>query len=105
LQWLVERSKHGNSRSIRGIATTSGTTSTRKVMKTNKSGKERLNLDMHPDIKALVLDLQRRRNADSMSEIIRRAVQVLETLQTEQEKGSVIILRDRDGKETQLLIV
>lgn len=73
-------------------------------MKTHKSGKERLNLDMHPDVKAQLLDLQDRMKADSMSEVIRRAVQVLDTLQQAQASDSVVIIRDRDDNERQLLI-
>ena len=73
-------------------------------MKTTKITKERLNLDFRPEVKARILSMQERWEADSMTEVIRRSVKVAETLQDALDMDSVIIIRDRDGNEQKLLI-
>jgi hypothetical protein len=57
--------------------------------------KERINLDIHPEIKELIKDVQARICADSMGEVIRRAVFVYDALLSAQSEGDEIILKKK----------
>jgi hypothetical protein len=61
------------------------------------AAKERLNLDLHPDVKAQLLDLKERIKADSMSEVVRRAIELYGYILTEQEKGSKLMIKPDPG--------
>jgi hypothetical protein len=68
------------------------------------SPKTRFNLDLHPDHKEKLKELQHRLRADSMSEVIRRMIPLYESLLDNRDGGGVLIVRSEDGTETQLLL-
>ena len=43
-------------------------------------------------------------DSDSLSEVIRRSVELLEILTERQQKGDTIILRSPEGKETEVIV-
>ena len=43
-------------------------------------------------------------DSDSMSEVIRRSVELLEILTERQQRGETLILRAPDGKETEVIL-
>lgn len=49
-------------------------------------------------------DLQRRIDASSRTEVIKSSLKVYRFLENEKEKGAKIILKDKDGKERELLL-
>ena len=67
-----------------------------------KHPKIRLNLDMPAEIKSQLEDLRDLTHADSMSEVIRRAIAVYDFLLNEKANGGVTIVRLKDGSERQL---
>ena len=64
-----------------------------------KQPKVRLNLDMPVEVKEQIEALRDRMRAESMSEVIRRALAVYDYLQSEQADGSHLVIRTRDGVE------
>jgi hypothetical protein len=61
--------------------------------------KERVNLDIHPEVKELIKDVQARICADSMGEVIRRAVFVYGALLSAQSEGDEILLKKKCSSE------
>ncbi|MGF6603301.1 hypothetical protein P3T23_008055 [Paraburkholderia sp. GAS448] len=70
-----------------------------------KRPKTRLNLDMHPEVKEQLEKLRDRIHADSMGEVIRRALAVYDYLHCEQSNGATMVIRTRDGTEKGLPIL
>jgi hypothetical protein len=70
-----------------------------------KQSKVRLNLDMPGEIKEQLEELRDLTHADSMSEVIRRALAVYDCLWAEKVAGGITVIRDKDGKEKQLLLM
>lgn len=58
-----------------------------------------MNLEVAPAIKELIIVTQESIHADSMSEVIRRAVLLLDHVNTAQSEGSQILVRRKDGSE------
>ncbi|MGS1076456.1 ribbon-helix-helix protein, CopG family [Burkholderia gladioli] len=67
-----------------------------------KQPKVRLNLDMSVEVKEQIEALRDRMRADSMSEVIRRALAVYDFMLTQQEAGAIVVLRSSDGSDTRL---
>ena len=67
--------------------------------------KIRINLDMHEEVKAQLEDIRDRTNADSMGEVVRRAVALYGFLLQEKQKGSALRMRNPDGSEVELVFV
>lgn len=67
-----------------------------------KTAKVRLNLDMSPDMKDRLESLREKTAADSMSEVIRRAVTCYDYLVM--NKG-VVVVRDVDGVKREVVIL
>ncbi|MGF6736151.1 Arc/MetJ-type ribon-helix-helix transcriptional regulator [Paraburkholderia youngii] len=67
-----------------------------------KQPKVRLNLDMSVEVKEQIEALRDRMHADSMSEVIRRALAVCDFVLTQQEQGATVVLRAGDGTDTRL---
>lgn len=68
--------------------------------------KVRLNLDLSPRVKDQLADLQKRTDAASLVEVIRRAVAVYDMFLDHESNGGKTILQNRDGsKELIKLIV
>ncbi|OXI86382.1 ribbon-helix-helix protein, CopG family [Burkholderia sp. AU33423] len=57
---------------------------------------------MSVEVKEQIEALRDRTHADSMSEVIRRALALYDFLLTEQTNGGAIMIRVRDGSEKQL---
>lgn len=64
-----------------------------------KQPKVRLNLDMTVEVKEEIERLRDHIHADSMGEVIRRALAVYAYLQSEQTNGATILIRPKDGPE------
>lgn len=69
------------------------------------SGKVRLNLEMPEDMKGRLERLRDETYADSMSEVLRRALAVYEFIWEESQNDSVLIIRNDAGDERQLKIL
>ncbi|WP_244119793.1 ribbon-helix-helix protein, CopG family [Burkholderia gladioli] len=67
-----------------------------------KQPKVRLNLDMSVEVKEQIEALRDRMRADSMSEVIRRALAVYDFMLTQQDEGAIVVLRSNDGSDTRL---
>lgn len=66
--------------------------------------KERLHLSMPPKTKGLLDDLQTRTGAGTMSEVIRRALALLDIVSQEQESGGQFFIQKKDGSQTRIEI-
>lgn len=65
----------------------------------------RLNLVIHQRVREQVERLRDRMGADTLSEAVRRAVGMVEMITDHVRGGGVIVLRDRDGAERELLLM
>jgi hypothetical protein len=66
--------------------------------------KERLHLSMPPKTKELLDDLQDRTGAGTMSEVIRRALSLLDVVSKEQKEGGQFFIHSKDGSQTRIEI-
>ena len=64
-----------------------------------KQPKIRLNLDMTVEVKEQLERLRDHVHADSMGEVVRRALAVYDYLHSEQTDGSHLVIRTKDGVE------
>lgn len=67
-----------------------------------KQPKIRLNLDMTVEVKEQIEALRDRMHADSMSEVVRRALALYDFMLTQQEAGAATIVRSSDGAESRV---
>ncbi|WP_377694540.1 hypothetical protein [Paraburkholderia humisilvae] len=67
-----------------------------------KQVKFRLNFDISPEAKEQIEGLKDRIHADSLSDVVRRALAVYDFLWTQREGGATTVLRFTDGSETLL---
>lgn len=67
--------------------------------------KVRLNLDMPETVKERLEEIRDVTYADSMSEVVRRALAVYELVTRETARGSVFIVRSSNGSERQVEIL
>jgi len=65
----------------------------------------RMNLDMPVKAKSKLEDLRDLTHADSMSEVIRKALAVYDFLWHEKAKGASTFIRSRDGNERELVLL
>ena len=65
----------------------------------------RLNLEMTEQVRAQLEELRDLTQADSMTEVIRRALAVYDFLWNEKEDGATTIVRTKDGKEREVLLL
>jgi len=63
-----------------------------------------LNLKMNDDVRERLEQLRDETNADSLSEVIRRAVAVYDHLWTAKRKQHQIIIREADGEKELILL-
>ena len=56
-------------------------------------------------MKSRLDDLQERMDSASLTEVVRRAIQLLDLVSERQSKGSKIIIQGQDGKEEEIRIV
>ena len=66
--------------------------------------KRPMNLAMSERTRARIEALKDALDSDSLSEVIRRSVELLEILTERQQKGDTIILRSPEGKETEVIV-
>lgn len=66
--------------------------------------KRPMNLAMSERTRGRIEALKETLDSDSMSEVIRRSVELLEILTERQQKGDAIILRAPDGKEREVIL-
>lgn len=66
--------------------------------------KRPMNLAMSTRTRARIESLKETLDSDSLSEVIRRSVELLELLTERQQKGDAIILRSPEGKETEVIV-
>lgn len=67
--------------------------------------KTRLHLAMPEKTKQIIDDLQVRTGAGSMTEVIRRALALLDVVSAEQEKGGELFIHGQEGTKTRLRIL
>lgn len=65
----------------------------------------RLNLKMSQATRQQLEHLQVRTGADTLTEVIRRALAVYDLLIEEKDKGATPVLRSEDGKERELVLL
>ena len=66
--------------------------------------KRPVNLTMSDRTRSRIEVLKERLDSDSLSEVIRRSVELLEVLSERQSNGDAIILRSADGSEKEVII-
>lgn len=69
-----------------------------------KHARVRLSLEVAESVKDRIDSLIERSDAESMSEVIRRALAVYDKLVDNQSRGGVTILRGKDGREQEVLL-
>ena len=67
--------------------------------------KVRLNLELDVTVRAQIERVRERTRADSLSEVIRKALAVYDPLTAADAAGKRIILRGDDGKEVELWLL
>ncbi|SMX27308.1 hypothetical protein TRP8649_01411 [Pelagimonas phthalicica] len=67
--------------------------------------KKPMNLAMSERTRSKIEALKERLDSDSLSEVIRRSVELLEILSDRQSNGDTIVLRTPEGKETEVIIL
>lgn len=70
-----------------------------------KKERVRINLNVSTDVKDRIESLVERTECDNMTEVIRRALSLLDLLTTADEEGASLFIRRADGTVTQLIIV
>jgi len=65
--------------------------------------KKPVNLTMSDRTRSRIALLKERLDSDSLSEVIRRSVELLEVLTERQSSGDKIILRAKDGSEQEII--
>ena len=62
-------------------------------------------MDLPESLRHRLENLQEQTDADSLSEVMRRALAVYDFLWQEKLKGSATIVKDDDGKERELVLM
>ena len=71
----------------------------------SKVGKIRMSLELSSDTDALLKRLLQRSDAETRTEVIRRALRVYDTLLEVEEQGGQILIRNTDGERMLLKVV
>lgn len=67
--------------------------------------KSRLNLELTEAVRGRLEDLRKRTEADSLAEVIRRALAVYEYLWAEREKGRQVVVKDSRKREREVVLL
>ena len=67
--------------------------------------KVKLSLMLPARSRQLIADIQEYTEADSLTEVIRRSLNIYDRLLTIEEEGGQIFCRDENGQETNLLVL
>jgi hypothetical protein len=70
-----------------------------------KDQKARLTLDLLQPVRDRLEDLRRQTQADTLTEVIRRALAVYDFLWTEKAKGSRLVVKDPKGQERDVVLL
>jgi hypothetical protein len=71
----------------------------------SRGTKTRLNLEMSEQVRKKLEDLREKTGADSLAEVIRKALAVYDFLWTEREKGSDLVVRDSDSNDREVVLL
>jgi hypothetical protein len=67
--------------------------------------KVRVNFELTPALKESLVSLQERTNSQSITEVFRRALALLDMVTEHHEKGGHLILRHKDGQEEKVRLI
>jgi hypothetical protein len=73
--------------------------------KRSSADRVRLNLEFPPQIYEQLQEVQRRSNAASLTEVLRRALALYDLVTEHVGEGGKLVLEDRDGKGEKLRIL
>jgi hypothetical protein len=76
-----------------------------KIMETAKDAKKRLHLAMPRSTQQVIDNLQKRTGAESMTEIFRRALALLDVVTAKQEEGGQLYIHWPDGRQSEIHIL
>ncbi len=65
----------------------------------------RLNLEVRPELRQQMELLQKKTGAASLTEVIRQSLVVYENALKTKKEGKVLVVRDKGGVETEIIIV
>lgn len=65
----------------------------------------RVSLRLSKEVKAHLDDVCERSSSESLTEVIRRSLALYDTLLDESSNGSTVILRDKEGKEKEIMLI
>ena len=75
------------------------------MSRNSNSEKVRVNFELSPAIKDSLVELQARTNSQSITEVFRRALALLDMVTEHYEKGGSLILRHKDGQEEKVRLI
>lgn len=65
----------------------------------------RAHFEVPSHVRALIEDLRKRTKADTLTEVVRRALTIYDALLTAARRGETIIARRKDGTECEVLLI
>ena len=65
----------------------------------------RLSLRLSTEVKAQLEEMRERSRAESLTEVIRHALMLYDTLLDEKEAGRTFVVRSEDGKEREVMLI
>jgi hypothetical protein len=73
--------------------------------RTSSGPKVRLNLEVSEAVRAKLEELRERTGAESFVEVIRRSLAIYDFLRSEKEEGGTLVLKGRDGREREVVVL
>jgi hypothetical protein len=70
----------------------------------SRGPKARLNLEMSEDVRTRLENLRERTDADSLAEVVRRALAVYDLLWSEREGNGTFFIKRADGETKEVLL-
>lgn len=70
-----------------------------------EADKVRLILYLQPALKDKVVRAKERLGAPSVSEVVRRAINLFDVVEPKLTEGCSVLIRDRDGNEKEIIII
>ena len=67
--------------------------------------KTRLNLELSEEVRQRLESLREKTDADSLAEVVRKALVVYDFLWSEREKGTKLLVRGADNKDRELVLL
>ena len=75
------------------------------MIRTNRQERVRLNLELTPELKVSLVELQKRTAASSVSEVLRRSVAMYDMVTEHLSARGSVILKNADGSQETLRII